>query len=351
VQTPVERLSEQLSVQWRNIAEARRRTEAMKAKLATLSDFSSEDASLIVFGSIGRGEVTEESDVDWTLLIDGPSDPHHTHAVARVRERLHSLGLELPGRTETFGVMAFSHDLIHHIAGPHDTNQNLTRRVLLLFESVAITEPLVRERVIGNVVDRYVRHDVIAPRPTPPRRVVAHFLLNDVVRYWRTMAGDYAAKMWERQNEGWGLRNVKLRFSRKLIFVAGLLACFSFVLDPPADADSIRANPAALQDALATHVLSRLAMSPLDALAAALIAHSPESISRSLFDAYDRFLGILLDPEKRAELSHLRIDKALDSAVWLEAREASHEFRKSLEALFLERPGVLRELTLSFGVF
>lgn len=200
----VRQLGHSVGLTWPNIEEGWRQSVALRQRLANFDSFSSEDASVIVFGSIGRGEVTEASDVDWTLLIDGPSDPNHAHVVSQIRNRLRDMKLEEPGRTETFGVMAFSHELIHHIAGTYDTNQNLTRRLLLLFESFAITEPLVREKVIRNVLDRYVTHDVVAPLATPPKRVIPHFLLNDVVRYWRTMASDYAAKMWERQNEGWG---------------------------------------------------------------------------------------------------------------------------------------------------
>ena len=347
----VEQLSGRVGATWSNIDEARRRTDALRQQLAGLESYSSEDAAVIVFGSVGRGEVTEASDIDWTLLIDGPSDPNHAHLVAEIRDRLEEMELEKPGRTETFGVMAFSHELIHHIAGTHDTNQNLTRRLLLLFESFAVTAPLVREKVMRNVLDRYVTHDIVAPLSTPPKRVIPHFLLNDVVRYWRTMASDYAAKMWERQNEGWGLRNIKLRFSRKLIFVAGLLACFSFELDPPDNADVIRADRENLPSALANHVLSRLAMPPLDALAAALLAHGQDLNARKIFDAYDQFLGILLDQEQRAELTRLPIDKALESKVWLSARDASRDFRDGLEELFLAKPGLLSELTLRFGVF
>ena len=224
-----------------------------------------------------------------------------------------------------------SHELIHHIAGTHDTNQNLTRRILLLFESIAVTQPLVRDRVVRNILDRYITYDVIVPRREPPKDVIPHFLLNDVVRYWRTMASDYAAKMWEREKEGWGLRNVKLRFSRKLIFVAGLLACFSFELDPPPDADEVRIDRSSLPSRLTNHVLAHLSKPPLDVLADVLSKLHEDSTSRRLFGAYDRFLGILSDPIQRSELNMLAIEDALESKVWMVAREASHDFRDGLE--------------------
>jgi predicted nucleotidyltransferase len=347
----LDKLSTHLGATWQNIAEARRRTDHTLQKLGVLTDLASEDAAIIVYGSIGRSEVTEDSDVDWTLLIDGPSDPQHSQLVSTVSDRLVDVGLNRPGRTDTFGVVADSHDLVLNIAGSQDTNENLTRRILLLFESVAITSPLVRKRVIGNIVDRYVMYDVVAPRPEPPRRIIPHFLLNDVVRYWRTMASDYAAKMWERQNEGWGLRNIKLRFSRKLIFIAGLLTCFSFELDPPPDAAAIRQDQANQSVRLATFVRSRLDQPPLELLSSILLRIELDEVARKLLGSYDSFLGILLDPEKRKELKELKITDALQSDVWQEARRASHDFRDAVEALFLAEGTLLKELTLRYGVF
>jgi hypothetical protein len=147
------------------------------------------------------------------------------------------------------------------------------------------------------------------------------------------------------------LRNIKLRFSRKLIFIAGLLACFSFELDPPQNADAIRADRENLPSVLANHVLGRLAMPPLDALGTVLLAHGDDATAKMLFDAYDEFLGILLDRDKRTELSQLPIEDALASKVWIRARDASHGFRDGLEELFLKKQGLLSELTLRFGVF
>lgn len=340
-----------LDGKYANIAAARRRTREVLTKLEALKEFESEETSIVVYGSIGRGEITEVSDADWTLLIDGPSDPGHLRVAHRVEAAFVALKLKKPGRAGTFGEMVSSHELIHHIAGPQDTNQNLTRRILLLIESAAITQPLVRERVLRNILNRYIVHDTTVPRLEPPEQLMPHFLLNDVVRYWRTMASDYAAKMWEREAEGWAIRNVKLRFSRKLIFVAGLLICFAFELDPPPGRQEIVSDAETLPERLANYTMGLLGRTPLDVVADALSKWGRAETADKLLGSYDEFLGILSDPERRATLETLKLDDAIKNSVWQQARTASHRFRDAVQQFFLEDNEHLKKLVLRYAIF
>lgn len=93
------------------------------------------DVGIVVFGSLGRGEWTSGSDVDWTIIVDGRAAPEHRQLAHDFRSLVDRLGLNQPNATGAFGDLTFSHELVHQIGGDADSNPNLTQRMLLLLES------------------------------------------------------------------------------------------------------------------------------------------------------------------------------------------------------------------------
>lgn len=345
----LEHLADRTGERWTALFEARETTNGLLNDLRqALEEFDDPNYSIVVTGSLGRGEAGERSDVDWFLLVDGLSNPDHGPVRQKISERIRRVGLEQPGRSGTFGDLVTSHELIHYIAGTRDSNENLTRRILLLSESKALTGDAVRERVIRNVLARYVIHDPSVRRADT--QTVPLFLVNDVVRYWRTVASDYASKMWERQHEGWAIRNVKLRFSRKLLFVWGLLASFAGELFADASFDDVFNEEERLLR-LSDLIREQTETVPLDLLARVALEVDDDTTARQIFSSYDEFLRVLIDPLKREELKNLPFEQAHQDAIWGRLREASHQFREGIDALFFEKHTKLKRLIRDYGVF
>ncbi len=319
--------------------------------LEPLDQLKSDNTALVVFGSFARRELTPGSDIDWSLLIDGPSDPEHFRVAQEVRRVLSGLQLAEPGSTETFGTLASSHELIHHIGGVRDTNQNMTRRILLLLESHAVTNQLVLDRVIRGILNRYIVAEVSVSWRTEPTEVVPRFLLNDIVRFWRTMTVDYAAKRWEQSDKQWALRNAKLRMSRKLLFVAGLLNCFSFELNPPADRDLIVSDTANLPLRLANYLLEQMRITPIDLLSEELLKTDNPGIVGNIMDSYDGFMDLLSNEQDRHHLQGLKFEDAVGDELFERIRAFSQSFQRGLTGLFFHGDDILRGLVTKYGVF
>src|SRR5206468_2463246 len=157
-----------------------------------------------------------------------------------------------PGPEGLFGATAWLSDLTDRIGLEDDTNTNLTRRMLFLLESVPVAGDAAYAAARDTLLATYLAAHERDYRP--PR-----FLLNDLVRYWRTIAVDFEGKHRARAGEGWGLRLAKLRFSRKVLFAGGLLPVLECHTLPASD------MPAFLSE--------RLAEPPLDRVASAFLAH------------------------------------------------------------------------------
>lgn len=324
----LERLAAHSSEGFPNLVAARERTALrlaeMRARVAPIA--LPGDASIVLFGSWGRGELTAHSDDDWLLLVDGPLRPEHDPVVATLRQQLGAEDRK-PGTQAIFGAPASAHVLASRIGLDEDTNRSLTRRMLLLLESVPVAGDDAYERCWVHVLNSYLEDATKDFRP--PR-----FLLNDLVRYWRTICVDFVGKQRE-DEEKWGLRNAKLRTGRKVLFAAGLLP--------------ILLCERHQQSAMRPFLVEQLRAPATDRLAAAFAAYDLMDSGGRALDAYDRWIGMLDDDATRAELAAVRRETADASDAYARVRRAGRELEAGLLALLFETPLVV--LVREYGVF
>lgn len=344
-------LRDRLGAEWPFITASRERAERMMERLRRElchPHLVPPGTTLVVFGSLARRELTEGSDVDWTLLVDGAADADHPLHAQRIRSRLREMELTAPAAGGPFGSLTFSHDLIHRIGGDDDTNHNTTQRLLLLLESAPLGNRSAYDRVVRNVLARYVEEDLVSPGDTPYR--VPRFLQNDVVRYWRTMAVDFAHKRRERGARGWALRTAKLRISRKLMYAAGLLSCCSCDSAFPGVQ---RVHPWHGAQQVVDHLTGLVRATPLDIVAGVVLSYFGElsGAGERLFTAYDEFLGMLNDHELRRHLDTLPPSQADTDPSYQRVRELGTRVQDALTEIFFSSGTPLRELTIRYGVF
>jgi len=348
---PIRLLQSKIGKKWSTIDQASTAAIKTSEKLEKiLTGLSSTDAGVVVFGSLARKEWTSKSDIDWTLLVDGQADPQHLEIAQKVAARLTESEFPAPGATGVFGNMTFSHDLVQKIGGREDTNENTTRRVLLLQESRPFGKPDAYDRVLRLLISRYLKDDRGLRFGTIPYKV-PRFLLNDIVRYWRTITVDFVEKQRGQAGHGWGLRNAKLRMSRKLIFATGMLSCFSCELlcSPKARQELIKHNSTV---GMEEHLRAFVKLTPLEILSTFLLELKiRKRTANKLFSAYNSFLTMLNDSKKRNHLKDLRPDHIPGDTVFDEVRQYSRDFQDGLTDLFFNDNKKLRDLTIFYGVF
>lgn len=325
-ESPLARLASASGRDFANLFTARRRTAAgLEGRREALEQLGhDQDASVVLMGSWGRHEVTSGSDDDFMLLVNGSERPVTAPSIEDIRNVLD----RPPSPGGPFGEPVFADKLVENIGLDEDHNKNLTRRMLFLLEGVPLTAVPVfhtaRDRVLSRYLDESVKHY------RPPR-----FLLNDVVRYWRTMCVDFAGKEHEGP-EKWGIRNAKLRTSRKVLFAGGLLPVLECVRF---DADEM---PAFLRAQFATP--------PTDRIAASFLEHGAVDAGGRTLGAYDEFVGMLNDDSFRSELQDLSRAGADTSDAFASVRRVGRELQAGLLALLFETEP-LREIVRDYALF
>ncbi len=317
----------------RRLGEVRNRLEAAGPTQLFAEDLPRE--SVVRFGSWGRAELTEFSDDDWLLIVDGdePEAGAREHLLGWVGDAV-GRGAAAPGDQETFGTAVSAASLAQHIGLDDDTNRNLTRRMLLLLESVPAIGEDTWARAVRGVLDAYLDPTADGGDFSPPR-----FLLNDLIRYWRTIAVDFGAKhRGGDQDERWVLRNAKLRLSRKMLFAGGLVPVLL-----------CRERPA---DGMGEFLATWFAAPPTDRIAAAfLAAEGPGGLDAGLRTllAYDAWIGLLADPDRRDALKRLTREARRSDPTWSEVRSLGERLEQGLLALLFQTE--LAPVAQRFAVF
>jgi hypothetical protein len=326
----LDRLAEAAGASFPNLTRAREYTAAeLGTRAHQLAGVGvDEGLAVVLFGSWGRGELTEQSDDDWAVLAD-PGAPGVAAALDASR-RVLGVAEREPGPQEFFGIAFSCDELVANIGLDADSNANLTRRMLLMLESRAVVGSDAHARCFAQVLDAYLGYGVRDYRP--PR-----FLLNDLIRYWRTICVDFEGKRRGAQGDDpkYATRNAKLRTSRKVLFAGGLLPVLLCHMRTAAEMPGF--------------LTRQLRAPPTDRLAAAFLQQGAVAEGVRALSAYDRWIGLLGRPDARAELARLRESDREGSELFAAIREIGDELQRGLLALLYETG--LSPLTRWYGLF
>jgi hypothetical protein len=168
-------------------------------------------------GSFARGEASVQSDLDIFVICNRQDEIDRVRVlVEEVMPLIREVVPKPASVGGAFGKVEALESMLVNIGGDRDINDKLTRRILYLLEGEWFSNPDMFVHVRDRLLHRYIR-DTIGDHQ------MALFLLNDIIRYYRTICVDFEFKTRE-DNKKWGTRNIKLVYSRKLLYFSGLVA-------------------------------------------------------------------------------------------------------------------------------
>lgn len=275
--------------------------------------------TIITTGSFGRLEASIESDMDLFIFCDKSSTKDFMLGKKKqIEECINKYINKKAGDTGTFGAEAVDvfDSILANIGGNQDTNQSLTRRMLFLLEGKAIYNESVFDSYKKNLVNKYLNSSSDGK--------IDKYLLNDIIRYYRTITTDFQHKV-DADGKSWGTRNIKLRFSRKLLYFAGIMTIASASDRNLGTEDRV------------SYLSSLLEISPLERIFNITNVDSDRDlheIINEIFSEYEYFLSCLSDRDKRDILEDIKDkNERVDKPLYVDLSERSTKFTNSLYQL------------------
>jgi predicted nucleotidyltransferase len=290
------------------IAEAKRYTDEkinlLRNQLPSL--IKSESVAIVVVGSFGRKEASDLSDLDFFFIKD--RDDYRPDAEIEAFRRLFGeLGIRTPSKDGAFNSeIELCSEMSRNIGGFEDKSEKLTRRLLFLLEG----DWLYNERLYTKALDQLIAHYV---RESITEHQLCRFLLNDLIRYYRTICVDFECKTYE-HGKPWGDRNIKLQFSRKLLYFSGILVV----------AETVQQNWQTKREILKTF----LRLTPIERLKRICGPQAEKAL-----EIYDDFLKQMSSSEVRDMLTATTEDRNKQSPEFKTFKNKGHQFTSELSRL------------------
>lgn len=269
--------------------------------------------TLAIAGSLARMEASDQSDLDLIMTLHPPSSDGTSHDHAPImtwRDKLcEGLSLDKPNRTGVFHKpICRAH--IETIAGRSgEPYEDVAKRILFLLESQWLFNQDNYDTLLGTVIDAYAEDVARDPR----KNFV--FLLNDVVRFFRSLCVNYQFNKADTEDGKWPIRNVKLRHSRVLMYFSMIAAIGAL------------SREHTMQKIEALKELIR--MEPLRRLYVAYgLARDPGFFK--VAGTYNTFLHLLSQQEIREELAGLEYEGRYNSPAFAQMKANSDALSSEL---------------------
>ncbi len=305
--------------------ETARRFNDLRLTLADAEALCKGKACVYATGSFARGEAHQWSDLDLFIVGQATNGRRDLRRLDEI-----CIKADLIEATQAKGIPEFSGDgryLEHYTVGEltgtlgkpeDDVTNTFTARLLLLLESRPLLETAVYDLVIEDVVGAYWQDFEDHKNDFTPT-----FLVNDILRLWRTFCVNYEARTQRvpaSEKAKRKLKNYKLKYSRLLTCYSALLYLLTI---------HTRNNTVTPEDAK-----SMVHLSPTERLEWLLV--QPDTAAahvgiEGLIDSYERFLTNTGKPE--AELVEEFLNKATSTDYFAAAASFGDQIFEVIELI------------------
>jgi len=265
------------------------------------------DFAVVTSGSFARGEASGQSDLDFFIICDDDNVKKELqHIFSKIQNCIQLLKLKAPADDGAFAETESIKSMVTNIGGQKDQNNKITRRILFLLEGQWLFGPKQFESYRRKIVHRYIKQGISDHQ-------LSKFFLNDLIRYYRTMCVDFEYKTAE-DGKPWGTRNLKLMFSRKLLYFSGIIVA----------AESAQRS----YETKINRTLELLSLTPI-----ARIQEVCGSRADIALQMYGRFLKALSDPEVRKLTDAVTNNRDTHTQEFKALKNEGHHFTWALAKL------------------